>query len=235
VGLLHQEVDANNLANADSAGYKRDVVSFGTFEEVLLPRIRGENRQPPVRLPYGASITDQRVDFQEGPFKQTGNPFDIALEGDAFLAVEVPQPDGTFVERYTRAGHLTLGLDGNLWTRSGYRVLGEDGRPLAVAGQNLAIGQDGTVQVDGATVGRLRLVHFSNPLAVQKIGQELFAGATEPAVNVRVHQGTLETSNVEPVRTMVGMIANLRTYEAGQRMIQAQDQSLERVIDLLRR
>jgi flagellar basal-body rod protein FlgG len=78
-------------------------------------------------------------------------------------------------------------------------------------------------------------VHFSNPLAVQKIGQELFAGATEPAVNVRVHQGTLETSNVEPVRTMVGMIANLRTYEAGQRMIQAQDQSLERVIDLLRR
>jgi len=235
VELLNQDVNSNNLANVDSAGYKQDVLGFGTFEEILMPRIRGENRQMPMNLPYGGTISAWGIDFREGAFKQTDNPFDVALEGDAFLAVEVPQPNGSRTEGYTRAGHLGLGPDGNLWTRSGYRVLGENGQPLPAAGETFSIGLDGTVQVDGNPVGRLRLVRFPDPLAVRKIGDDLFTGPTEPAVDVRVHQKTLETSNVDPVRTMVNMISSLRTYEAGQRMVQAQDQSLERVIDLLRR
>jgi flagellar basal-body rod protein FlgF len=225
------EVVANNIANVNTAGFKRDDVAFQAYLS------SAEGAAAPVAPPYpnpqaGASFWvsySSRTDFSPGPLQQTGNQLDLALNGKGFFTVE--SPNGTV---YTRRGNFTLSPDGVLVTQEGWPVQGSSGELRLDAanggpqGLDASVGEDGSVRVNGRDVGRLRIEDFSDPGRLTKIGDGYFtAGDAESSAapeNVRVAQGFLEMSNVETVRAMTEMIEILRGYESYQRVIRSIDE-----------
>ena len=202
------EVLANNLANSSTPGFKQDDV-------VLVPA-------PALADAAGAPETYGMVpwtDFSQGSTNATGRPLDLALNGPGFLVVQTPAG-----LRYTRGGALTVSQEGYLATATGAPILGEAG-PITVPGGRMTVSARGDVQADGRT-DRLRLVEFPRGVRLLKEGNGLFVPTepgTEPipARSVEVVGGALESSNVNPVLTMVGMMDSLRRYEAAQKAIQA--------------
>jgi flagellar basal-body rod protein FlgF len=211
------EVVSNNVANLNTTGYKAD---GSVFQEFLMPLARaGGDQSAGQRLSY---VQDRATwhDFDPGPTRQTGNPLDVAIDGDAFLVVQTPRG-----ERYTRNGSLQINATGELVTSTGDRVLGEGGPiQLQNTDHDVSINPDGTITVrEGANTtsdsarGKLRLVHFDRVQQLQKDGSSLFAapdGVTaQPApATVRVIQGSIEQSNVRGVVEMSRMIELTRTY-----------------------
>jgi flagellar basal-body rod protein FlgG len=226
------EVIANNLANVNTAGFKRDDVAFQAYLS------SAEGVSAAVVPPYpstqaGASFWvsyASRTDFSPGPLQQTGNRLDLALNGKGFFSVE--SPEGTV---YTRRGNFTLSPEGVLVTQEGWPVQGASGELRLDAGNSgpggldVSVGEDGTVRVNGRDVGRLRIEDFSNPSSLTKIGHGYFrpadAGAAAAPENARIAQGFLEMSNVEAVRAMTEMIEILRGYESYQRVIRSIDEA----------
>ncbi len=225
------EVVANNLANVNTAGFKRDDVSFQAY----LTSEAGQAQA--VQPPYSASQAgsnfwiayQSRTDFTPGPLKQTGNVFDLALNGKGFFSAESPQ--GTL---YTRRGNFTLSSEGILVTQEGWPVQGEGGEIRAEGGRSsgpgglaFSVGEDGTVRVNGRDVGKLRIEDFPQSGSLVKTGQGYFkavAGGGETLEYSSIAQGFLEMSNVEAVQSMVEMIEILRGYESYQRVIRSVDE-----------
>lgn len=221
------EVVANNIANLNTTGYKAD---GSVFQEFLMPvasaqQFQGQDRQ----LSY---VQDRATwsDFSKGPIRQTGNRFDVAVDGDGFLVVETPRG-----ERYTRNGALQLNTAGELVTSAGYRVMGEAGPILLQpTDRDIAIAQDGTVSVrEGAnansdsTRGRLRLVRFERAQQLQKDGTSMFSApegvaAVTAGRDVRIVQGAIEQSNVRGVVEIARMIEVSRTYAQVAALLQQQ-------------
>lgn len=225
------EVIANNLANVNTAGFKRDEVAFQAY----LTSAEGQAQavQPPYQTPPSGSqfwiSYESRTDFSPGPIKMTGNPLDVAMNGKGFFSVE--SPNGTV---YTRRGNFTLSSEGTLVTQEGWPVQGEGGGEIRIEGRNggpngnqVSIGRDGTVQVNGRMVGRLNVEDFPQPGSLTRTEKGYFktagGAAGEPVEEVNVAQGFLEMSNVEAVHGMVEMIEILRGYESYQRVIRAVD------------
>jgi flagellar basal-body rod protein FlgF len=226
---LHRELDvvANNIANLDTTGYKSD---GSMFEEYLMPVARdGSFQGADARLSY---VQDRATwhNFSAGPVKQTGNPLDVAIDGDAFLVVQTPRG-----ERYTRNGALQISATGELVTSNGDRVLG-DGGPIQFQStdHDISINPEGTITVrEGSNTtsdsprGKLRLVRFDNVAQLQKDGSSMFAAANgeipqTPPPSVHVVQGALEQSNVRGVIEMSRMIEVTRTYTQIAGMLQQQ-------------
>jgi len=234
----------NNLANATTVGFKADKALFHLAE---IPIIVGEVTPPesPVAVvmsvdpllgrhsPQQQLIITQ-TDFSQGPVRETGNPLDVALEGRGFFVVETP--DGP---AYTRQGAFSINANGVLVTPEGLLVQGENG-PLDVRGSRVDINTDGELRVDGVTRGRLRLVDFPEPYALQKMGDALFRAATpdlqEQAPNgLVVHQRAVEMSNSQAVHLLMETILASRAYEAYQKVIQAFDETAGRAVNDLAR
>lgn len=233
---------ANNLANVNTTGYKKDVAVFRTFPEMLLWRLTDADKsqakaaaaeQAPKPALIGSMGTGVRVDgiFQVhslGALRQTGATLDLALGGEGFFVVSTPQG-----ERYTRNGSFSLDEEGYIVTTEGRRVLGRRGA-IRVEGKDVQVDARGGVRVDGRLADTLRIVDFADRNSLTKQGDSLFAGP-QP-VNLgpdrfRVLQGYLEQSNVNPVSEMVNMITAMRSYEANQKAIQAEDQLLNKVVN----
>jgi flagellar basal-body rod protein FlgG len=225
------EVVANNLANVNSAGFKRDGVSFQAYLTTEAGRTQAV--QPPYPAPQAGSrfwiAYDSRTDFAPGPLRQTGHALDLAVNGKGFFSTESPQ--GT---RYTRRGNFTLSSEGILVTQEGWPVQGEggeirvEGRGSGAGESEVSVGADGTLRVSGRDVGRLRIEDFPRPGSLIKTGQGYFQaadGAGEPPENFSIAQGFLEMSNVEAVQSMVEMIEILRGYESYQRVIRSVDEA----------
>lgn len=215
-----QENIANNLANANTAGYKRSRL----FTEALIERLDAE----------GAPRTTRRLlqgtDQTQGALQATGNPLDVALNGEGFFVLTDP---ATGAQRYTRAGHFVAGPDGTLRTPSGDLVEGAGG-PLQLppGGQAIEIAQDGTVRANGRRIGTLRVVTFPAPEQLQRLDGTAFAADGQAPTDVtqpQVMQGYLEASNVEPVTAMTEMIEHFRLFESQQKVLQTTDQLLGRV------
>jgi flagellar basal-body rod protein FlgF len=210
------EVVANNIANLNTAGYKAD---GSVFEEFLMPGARGSQFQANDR---GVSYVQDRAtwhDFSTGPIRNTGNPLDVAIDGNAFLVVQTDRG-----ERYTRNGALQVGPTGELVTSAGDRVLG-DGGPIQLqpTDHDISINANGTITVrEGANTlsdsvrGKLRLVTFDQPSQLQKDGSSLFTApngiAPLPAVKAKLVQGAIEGSNVRGVIEIARMMEVTRTY-----------------------
>ncbi|MBI5579416.1 MAG: flagellar basal-body rod protein FlgF [Deltaproteobacteria bacterium] len=225
------EVVANNLANLNTAGFKRDNVSFQAY------MLNNAGSPSPVNPPYpqGASPESfwveykSRTDFSPGFLRQTGNPFDLALNGKGFFSVQ--SPDG---ELYTRRGNFNLNPEGMLVTQEGWPVMG-DGGEIRVAGGGsdrraleVTVGEDGALQVNGSKVGRLRVSDFAAPDSLAKVNGCYFkpgsdGAAPEPMEDFRMAQGFLEMANVEAVQLMTEMIEIHRGYESYQRVIRSID------------
>lgn len=229
------EVVANNIANLNTTGFK---ANGAVFEEFLMPvasadQFQGADR----RLSY---VQDRATwhNFAPGPLQQTGNPLDVAIDGDAFLVVQTARG-----ERFTRNGALQINAAGELVTNNGDRVLG-DGGPIQFQNtdRDISINPDGTITVrEGANAdsarGKLRLVRFDNAQQLRKDGSSLFAapeGVTpQPAQNVRVVQGSVEQSNVRGVIEMSRMIEITRNYTQIATLLQQQGEQRRSAIEKL--
>lgn len=207
---LQRELDviANNMANVSTTGFKG---RSSRFQEYLMPVASADSFSgPDKRLSY---VIDQgtTLDLSQGPIEQTGNPLDVAVKGDAFIAVRAPGG-----ERYTRNGALSIDSRGQLVTSDGYPVAGEGG-PITVNPQEtgLAVGTDGTVSTNLGIRGRIKLVTFANPGALTNEGANLYSSTApgRPAgVDGRLEVGALERSNVSPVLEMTRLMDVNRSY-----------------------
>lgn len=241
-GLLAQEqkVDilANNLANAATPGFKRMLATY-EYTPPPAPGLAGVPAaalpplNPNVLMPGGILRVSTVPDLRPGPMQPTGNPLDVAVDGDGFFVVQTPQG-----ERYTRNGSFSLDSEGRLTNQSGNLVLG-DGGPIEVPpGALLSIATDGTLRADGNDLGRLRLVQPANARAFSPDGGSSFtiaAGAQAPVAvpeeDRRVAPGFLEGSNTNPISDLVAMITAQRVFEAGQRVISTTDETLGKNIN----
>lgn len=201
-----QEVMSNNLANASTPGFKG---------ERVFARLMAD----------GGPRAEARDDFTPGSLAETGRDLDVAMQTDGFLVVRTDQG-----ERYQRGGSFRLDDAGTLVTQAGWPVLG-DGGPIVVPPGQVLVGTDGTIQVDGAAVGRLRV---ERPTAAPLRGENGLwvpraRGEDVPADQVRVRQGYLEESNVDPVSALVEMIEIQRAYGAIQRSVQASDAVMQTI------
>lgn len=205
------DAQANNIANASTAGYKA--------ERLLYRAVEAETENQPdtnKQTLVAGVLTEASADFSGGAIRETGRPLDVALDGDAFLAIQTPRG-----VRYARAGNLTLDNSGQLVTHNGDLVIGEQGA-ITIPPGDVTIGEDGTISSGTQTIDRLKLVRFNNPAAaLTKEGDSLFmpTGAEKPqeAVNTRVVQGALEGSNINPISEMVAMMQNQREFDSLQK------------------
>ena len=205
-----QDLLANDLANVSTPGYKSDRATQREFEEMLLRN--SETGQGIGGLGMGVGIDRQATDFRPQPTRRTDEPLDFAIAGEGFFAVQ--GADGV---RYTRNGRFTASPDGVLTTATGETVLGRNGGPVRV-------GADGNVPP-----AALRVVALQNPA---KAGEGLFTGQPGAQVNADlVRSGELEGSGADPARAMVDMIASMRAFEAGQRVIRTIDETLQKAVN----
>ncbi len=198
VGSMAQEhrlnVLANNLANINTPGFKRDVPVFEDF-----------------------MVKATKTYFQQGDMQATENKLDLALIGPGFFQIETPAGI-----RYTRNGAFTLDREGRVVTMEGYPVVGGGQVPADVA--DLNIDESGRIMADGEQIGQLELVEFQDERMLEKEGYNMFVAKTpnldaQPAENTTLEQGYLERSNVDPVMTSVNLIDTVRTYETFQKVI----------------
>lgn len=226
VGLSRQmtlrrelEIIANNVANADTAGFK--VEQLLKEEEPTRPA-----RTHGVRTPVDFVVDGEVArDFAQGGFTRTGNTFDLAVEGDGFLVVQTAGGN-----RYTRDGRLQLDAQNRLTTHAGDPVLAGGG-PVVFDPQGAppVIAPDGTVSQGAVQLGRLDLVRFDKRDKLAKQGDNFYAAneTPQPAPDVRVRQGMVEQSNVKPVLEITQLIEVSRAYERITRMVD-QNQDLSR-------
>ncbi|ABD87069.1 flagellar basal-body rod protein FlgF [Rhodopseudomonas palustris] len=233
------DVVANNVANVNTTGFKADK---SLFQEYLSPGAHEDNF---IGRDRRVSYVQDRAtfhDFSSGPLEQTKNPLDVAIDGNAFLAVQTPAG-----ERFTRDGGLQINAQGQLVTASGYQVLGTNG-PIVFqpTDKEITIADDGNVTVlEGSSAvdslrGKLRLVNFAEAQRLLKEGSNLYSAgpgaAAQPALTARVHQGYIEKSNVNAVAEMSKMIEVTRAYTQISSMLQQQGDlrktALEKLADV---
>ncbi len=234
-GMIHQrnKLDsiANNLANTNTRGYKKDdVVSRSFNDELLLRMSKGEN--PKALGPINHGVYAERVTtfFQDGALQQTGLITDVALQGEGFFTII---RDGQ--ELYTRDGTFKVNNEGILVTMEGHVVAGEYG-PIEVGQEDFEIDSEGYVWQGYNLVNRLQLVNFEDPNALEKVGNNLFANnnpGANPVVEFegQVFQGYAEQSNVELVDEISDMITVSRSYEANLRILQMLDNVLSKTVN----
>jgi len=227
VEALSQETRANNLANSDTAGFKRSFALQRSLPQNMVKRT--DNSTIIGSMGMGSLVHKVYTSYEQGGLVQTGRLLDLAIEGEGFFTVETPE--GIFL---LRSGALSLDTDGFLVTESGYRVLG-DGGALKLPEGELEIDEAGLIYVDDVLAGRIELMSFADTAALQQKENGLFE-ATENALSIpftgRVHQGFLENANVKVIDEMTRMLTGLRIYEANQRMVQAQDEILGKAVTI---
>jgi flagellar basal-body rod protein FlgG len=230
------DVTANNLANVSTNGFKR---SRAVFEDLLYQTLRqpGAQSSQQTQLPSGLQlgtgvrpVASERI-YTQGNLQQTNNPLDLAVQGNGFF--QVLMPDGSTA--YTRAGSLQVDAQGQLVTSSGFPV--QPAITIPANTLSITISRDGIIsaqragQTSATQLGTLQLVGFVNPAGLQSMGENLYietAASGTPSVNAPgtngiglVAQGYVETSNVNVVEELVGMIQTQRAYEINSKAIQA--------------
>ena len=234
VSLSHQiaayrsmDVIANNLANLSTPAFKREAVKFEEFVQQVQP----SEDQTGARTVSFVKDTGVVRDLSEGRMETTRAPFDLAINGKGYFAVQTAAG-----ERYTRNGHLALNADGELVTDTSDPILG-DGGPITITVDDgdVHIAADGTVSGAKGQIGKLRVVDFANERALQKEGASLYATDESPtaAANTKIVQGMLESSNVEPVIEISHMIEVMRAYQATATLSQSEEDLKRQAIDKL--
>lgn len=222
---MEQEVAANNLANINTIGYKKDAVHFKRLldERLSLDSLHGGESDV-------SNSEETLINFSQGELQPTDVKTDLAIDGDGFFAIQTPEG-----LRFTRNGNFTLNEESQLVTKSGNLVMGQGG-PIQLFRGDFEVKKNGEIFQNGTMIDQLDIVTFPKPLPLKKAGEGLFV-LTVPNIrpmeseNFTIHQGFLEGSNVNAISEMVKMITNDKNFQAGQKAIQAQDQTLGKVIN----
>ncbi|MFN0146796.1 MAG: flagellar hook-basal body protein [Dehalococcoidia bacterium] len=225
----YQDVLANNIANVNTAGFKREVGAMQSFSDVLL------SQQAPVPAPIAARIqavvgqigtgkfiAEFATDFQQGAFQATDNELDLATD-KGFFAIQTP--DGATY--FTRDGRFNRDAAGDLVTSHGYYVLDADGQHINLPAQRVDIGLDGAITREGQPIAQLQLRDFT-PGQLLRAGEGYFRSAAPGTpVTGGVRQGFIERSNTNMVEDLTTLLAVQRTYQANQTIIARLDDTLE--------
>lgn len=227
-GLLREmRVVANNVANADTTGFRREGVIFAEHMSALGPGPQGGT------LSMGAA-RGRIADLRQAALAQTSGQYDLGLEGDGFFMLATP--DGN---RLTRAGAFQPNAEGQIVNGDGNRLLDDGQAPITIPQGALvvSIGPDGTVSADGEPVARVGVFAVDDPAALQHRGGTLFEATTPPtpAEGTRLRQGFLEGSNVDPVFEVSRMVEVQRNYELGQSLLDREDARIRAAISGLTR
>jgi flagellar basal-body rod protein FlgG len=227
IGLFRQErryeLIANNLSNAQTPGFKKDIPVFHqVLSEALHPALATLSLDSEISLPV----------FQQGEVQHSGNPLDLAIDGEGFLKIKTPSGI-----RYTRNGNFRLTQEGVLVQSNGFPVLSRNGEINLRGGGQVEVDKNGTIKVDGETRDKLALVTFADLKGLRKEGKSLFRLETdqeekEPEGS-QILQGGLEGSNVNPMEEMVQLIDALRTFESCYKILQVQDEMNAKAVNEL--
>lgn len=248
-GMMNEQnrldILSNNLANAATNGYKREGATSQTFADELAIKIKDTSFNGiPQRLgtmSMGVHIGETYTDYSQGSFRVTDNETDFALDGDGFFAVAFTDKEGNTSVKYSRDGAFIVNTAGYLVTKDGDYVLNRNGALNATANQasyirvdpNVALQVDetGTIYQDDELVGNIGVVDFEDYNYLAKYGENLYDmvdGGTRIASEAKVEQGCIEASNINVVSEMVDMITISRAFQAGQKIINSIDQTLEK-------
>jgi len=216
--MKRMDIISNNLANVNTPGYKKEKMNF---ESMLAGAVN------PPAVPQGRTADpilqkdSVYIDYAAGTVAQTGNPLDLAIDGDGFFVVNTPEGPA-----YTRQGNFRVGADGTLVTVDGFPVMGQGG-PIRVQGSKVEVDPKGVVTVDGTASGTITIVDFPKPYNLTKSSGAQFLPANPQmvpqAASAGISQGHLEGSNVDTISEMVQMIETNRYYEACAKTIKGFD------------
>lgn len=195
------ELISNHLANANTTGFKKDILSF---DQALNPILT--------------------TDYSQGSLIDTGNPLDLAIEGDGFFKLSTPS--GT---RYTRDGNFTVDTIGRMVTQEGFPVMGKNG-PITLTGDDIFFGDQGELIMDAIAFDSLDMVTMTDLRALKKEGGNLFSldttkGTEIPAATARLHQGSLEGANISTIAEMTHLIDAQRMYESISKVMRTSDET----------
>jgi len=214
----HMDLFAQNIANVNTNGYKKERISFRDY---LIPADNASGVVEDGRTM--TQLSEQVTDFSNGPILSTSNPLDLALSGDGFFALEN--------NRYTRNGNFKISNDGYLATQGNIKILG-DGGPISIEGNRIEISSSGEVFADDISVGNIKVVDFEDRSKLKKMDEGLFySEESGQELDANISQGYLESSNVEVIREMVQMVTSMREFESYQKMIHAFDEAASKTIN----
>lgn len=221
-GLMKEmEVVANNIANANTTGYRREGVIFSEYLSAT-----GEDSAPLSMAWAHGRLTD----LTPGGISSTGGALDFAIDGEGFFQVQTP--DGV---QLTRAGSFMRGPEGQLATPDGYAVLDQGGAAIIVPNGKIGMASDGTLSANGQPFAQLGVVQPTENAQILYAGGTRFSvdGDTTPVAQPQLAQGQIESSNVNPVQEISRMVQVQRAYELGQSFIDREDQRIRNVITAL--
>ena len=228
---------ANNLANVDTAGFKQILTRVAEASGVTPVNVDGEPANVgSVKAPTPARLQMYHaLDNRPGTVKATGRDTDVAIMGPGFFEIQVGE-----TVAYTRHGSFLLDAEKRLTTPDGRPVMGERGA-IQMEGREFSIANDGAVMVDGKLTDRLKLVVFDDPTRLEHMGASLLRPAADmgsrtlETAEVVVAQGHLEGSNVNPIDTLIAMIAAQRAFEVQSKVMSTEDEMLEKSVNNLPR
>ncbi len=239
-GMINEQhrmdVLTNNLANADTNGFKKEGATSQSFDSILAYKIKDSSegyhlsRRIGVNNP-GVKIGEGYTDFTQGPLKVTDNTFDLALTDAGFFAVEFTNKAGEDSVKYTRDGNFAVTSEGMLVTRDGDRVLDTSGSPITIDPVEKAeINTSGQIIQNDRVVATIQVTDFEDYNYLERYGENYFQpieGAEEKESEAQIYSGYLEASNMSIVTEMVNMITVSRAYESNQRVITTFDGTLD--------
>lgn len=225
-------IRSNNLANANTNGFKKSEAITASFPKMLLNKIDANKADQEIgELETGAYLERSFKDMSQGDFKRTDNALDFAIEGSGFFVIDTETG-----EKYSRDGNFSINADSELVTQSGNPVLDNNGNPIQlIPDQDFRVSADGQITFNNGLQGaQIALVDFENEANLAQVGDNLYTnqGEAEPEPSqAGIAQGYLEGSNVKIVEEMAKMIKTTRHYESNQKVISSIDESLNKVIN----
>jgi flagellar basal-body rod protein FlgF len=226
-GVLRRTLDvvANNLANIDTAGFKA--------ERMVVIEDPVAGRRPIIDGPRPTTFVRDLAsvrDPADGRLDETGNPLDAAIRGEGYFVLTTPEGD-----RYTRNGHFRLDPAGTLVSEDGYPVQGQGGQAVAFTADDvtIALNRDGTITSERGAVGRLRVVRFADPTALQPTAGGLAVNGDQGAEEMaapELMQGMIEKSNVEPILEIERMMRVQRAYDQARSVLDREDERIRKMI-----
>ncbi|MBE5896905.1 MAG: flagellar hook-basal body protein [Lachnospiraceae bacterium] len=239
------DVTANNMANSATTGYKDEGVVNQSFDHQLAIKIKDTSAASMPRrigaVTLGVKVGETYTNWDQGSFQITDNDSDLALSGQGFFAIAFTSKDGTTSIKYTRDGAFTIDTEGYMRTSDGDYVLNMNGALNSDLNQNnyvrvnpnfdYTVDKQGYIFQEGNNIGQVGIVDIGDYNYISKYGENMYDlvnGGTIIPSNASIEQGCLEASNVNIVDEMVRIITLSRAYEAGQKMIQTEDSTLEK-------
>lgn len=252
MGMINEmrrlDVLSNNLANAQNTAYKKEGTTSRSFADEMAVKLNDTSEYGVPKqigdITFGSHLGQVYTDYSQGSFIVTNNASDLALDGKGFFAIAFTDKQGNTSVKYTRDGSFTVNTQGYLVTKDGDYVLNQAGATNGDSSANNYIRIDpnakfsinalGKIYQNNVNVAQVGVTDFDNYDYLEKYGENLYNlvdGGNHIAASAKVRQSTLEASNVNVVSEMVNMITIQRAYEAGQKVIQSEDSTLEKAVN----